>query len=194
MKISIITPYYKTLKEIKELSNILSPQLNEQVEWIIIDDGCYEDELDLLPAKVIHLKENSGGASYPRNVGLNNAIGEYITFVDGDDKVSNDYISTLLEKIKTDNFDYCYFNWKCLNFPYWEIIIKDKPPIWNCSVWNCLYKKQLIGDIRFDTNLIIAEDADFNNKTLRGIKSNIDKVLYYYNNGREDSITNNYNK
>ena len=53
--ISIITPYYKTLKEIKSLAKILEPQLTEDVEWIIIDDGCNETELDKLFNKT---KEN----------------------------------------------------------------------------------------------------------------------------------------
>lgn len=62
MRLSIITPYYKTLEETKELAKVLEPQLTDEVEWIIIDDGCNEKEFDTLKAKVIHLPKNSGGA------------------------------------------------------------------------------------------------------------------------------------
>ena len=74
--LSIITPYYNRLEYIKKLAEVLEPQLDQDVEWIIIDDGCNEKELDTLKATVYHLPTNSGGASVPRNVGLDNAKGE----------------------------------------------------------------------------------------------------------------------
>ena len=42
MLLSIIIPYYKTLEHTKELLKILEPQLDEDVELIIVDDGCKE--------------------------------------------------------------------------------------------------------------------------------------------------------
>ena len=110
MKLSIITPYYKTLEYTKELAKVLEPQLTPEVEWIIIDDGCHETELDKIKAKVIHLPVPSGNASKPRNVGLENAKGEYIAFIDSDDSVSKDYIQKILEKTK-EEWDYCYMSW-----------------------------------------------------------------------------------
>ena len=50
MKLSIITPYYDTLEYTKRLAEVLEPQLNEDIEWIIVDDGCNEKELDKLKA------------------------------------------------------------------------------------------------------------------------------------------------
>ena len=66
----------------KILANTLVPQLTDEVEWIIVDDGSHEYELDKLPAKVIHLENNSGSAAHPRNIGIEVAIGEFITFID----------------------------------------------------------------------------------------------------------------
>lgn len=186
MKLSIITPYYNVLKYIKKLAGILEPQLNDEIEWIIVDDGCNEKELDKLKAKVIHLKENSGGASIPRNVGLDNAIGEYITFIDADDTVAGNYISKILEKIENEDFDYCYFSWKSDKY---TIIIKDEPPVWNCCVWNCVYKKDIIGNTRFDPKFKMAEDYYFNVQVRKGKRVNITNILYYYNNVSESSLT-----
>ena len=92
VRLSIITPYYDCLEYIKRLKTVLEPQLSDNVEWLIIDDGCHELELDNFNAKVVHLEENSGCAGIPRNVGLDLAKGEYITFIDSDDLVSNDFI------------------------------------------------------------------------------------------------------
>lgn len=186
MKLSIITPYYNALKYTKKLAGILEPQLNDEIEWIIVDDGCNEKELDNFKAKIIHLQENSGGASVPRNLGLDNAIGEYITFIDADDTVSGNYISKILEKIQNENFDYCYFSWKSDKY---TIIITDDPPPWNCCVWNCIYKKDIIGNNRFDPKLKMAEDYDFNIKVKKGIRANILDILYFYNNEPTNSLT-----
>ena len=178
MKISIITPYYNTLEQIKELAEVLTPQLDNEIEWLIIDDGCNETELDSLNAKVIHLKENSGGASIPRNIGLDNATGEYIVFIDSDDLVKHNFISSIKSKIK-ETWDYCYYGWEMENQ---QIMIKNEPPSWNCCVWNCIYKRELIGNNRFDPKLKKAEDYDFNKRVRKGIRANIRKILYYYNN------------
>lgn len=186
MKLSIIIPYYNSLIYIKELFKVLEPQLNNEVEVIIVDDGCNEKELDNLKAKVIHLEENSGGASIPRNVGLDNAKGEYIAFIDSDDSVSENYISTILAKIETDDFDYCYFSWQATEF---TIIIDDVPPAWNCCVWDCVYKRETIGDNRFNPKFKMAEDANFNNRVRKGKKEIIPKILYYYNRKSPNSLT-----
>ena len=107
MRLSIITPYYNCLNRIKNLAQKLQPQLNEEVEWIIIDDGCHEKELDDFKAIIIHLQNNSGCAGIPRNYGLDIARGEYITFVDADDLVSPHFVKKILEKINSSTFDYC---------------------------------------------------------------------------------------
>ena len=175
MKLSIITPYYKTLEQIKKLASILEPQLTNEVEWIIIDDGCNEKELDTFNAIVIHLKENSGGASVPRNKGLDIATGEYIAFIDSDDYVSDNYIDKILTNLKGQ--DYMFISW---THRLGDIIIRQEPPTWNCCVWNCIYKRELIGNERFDPKLRIAEDYAFNKRVRRGTHNAIQDILYYY--------------
>lgn len=185
--ISIITPYYKTLNQTQRLAKILEPQLDETIEWIIVDDGCHEIELDSLKAKVIHLENNSNGASIPRNIGLDNAQGEYILFIDSDDTIANNYIEIIKKKIEQDsnNFDYCYFSWSS---QYNTIIINDEPPEWNGCVWNCIYKKELIGNERFNPNMQIAEDYDFNKRVRRGKRGNINNILYFYDANTPNSL------
>lgn len=183
--ISIITPYYNVREYIIELAKVLTPQLNDKVEWIIVDDGCNEKVLDNFKAKVIHLENNSGGASIPRNIGLDNAKGKYIVFIDSDDLVSDDYIQTILNKIK-EEWDYCYISWKGKTN---RIIIENEPPKWNCCVWNCIYKRDLIGNERFKPELKMAEDYDFNNRIRKGKRANITKIIYYYNEDTPNSLT-----
>lgn len=189
MKLSIITPYYKTLEYTKKLANSLEPQLNNEVEWIIVDDGCNERELDTINARVFHLTSNSGNPSTPRNLGLFYAKGEYIAFIDSDDDVEPNYVKKILEKID-EGFDYCYISWKATNGA--EIIIKDTPPDWNNSVWKCVYKKNKIDNIKFNPKINYGEDKDFNNHLPEGKVTSIVEPIYIYTVKREGSLTQRY--
>lgn len=182
MKLSIITPYYKTLEYTKRLREVLEPQLTSEVEWIIVDDGCNEKELDKFKAKVVHLPENSGGASKPRNIGLDNAAGEYIAFIDSDDLVSEDYIQRILHKL---GVDLIYLSWKGNSM---IVPIIDKPPKWNCAVWCRVYRREIIGNIRFDETLRVAEDWKFNEQIKPTTTKSIKEYVYFYNSGRKGSI------
>lgn len=207
-KLTIITPYYNTLTYTINLANVLLPQLRGDIEWLIVDDGCHEHALDRLydvvyydkraindiNIRVIHLDEPSGNASHPRNVGLDNATGEYIVFVDSDDLVTNDYIYKIRKKIYNEDFDYCYFSWASRDMRtetdyVAKYIIEDEPCEWNRSVWDCIYKRSLIGDERFNIEMLLGEDGDFNDRVRKGKKSNILDILYLYNWKREGSIS-----
>lgn len=186
IKLSIIIPYYNTLPYIKKLLNVIIPQLTNEIEVLIIDDGCNEMELDEFPVLVIHLGENSGGASIPRNVGLDIAQGEYITFIDSDDMVRNDYVQKILTMINIQDFDRCYISW---NNGHKDVIINNEPPKWNTCVWNCVYKKSFIGDIRFNPELKKAEDWEFNRKVGKGHCISITEPLYFYNENIQNSLS-----
>lgn len=189
MKLSIITPYYNCLKYIRELARILEPQLTDEVEWIICDDGCNESYLDTLNATVIHLPENTGCAGIPRNHGLDIAKGDYITFIDADDFVSDEFIAKILDEIDNSDFDYCLMSWKNVTNDY-TIDITNGRPEWNCSVWGIVYKSDIIGNNRFNNNRI-AEDFTFNQQVLKGKEEKITDIMYYYR-PNKDGIMNNY--
>ena len=183
MRLSIITPYFYTLTHTLEIAKVLEPQLNENIEWIIIDDGCNETELDKLNAKVIHLPTNSNGASRPRNVGLDIATGDYIAFIDSDDMITDDYIKTIMKSLGADII---YLSWKSHRH---DITMHLAPPKWNCSVWCRVFKREIIGNVRFDENLRMAEDWVFVNQLKFKTTKCIRKTIYFYNNGRIGSIT-----
>ena len=190
MKLSIIIPYYKTLKLTHKLLNVLIPQLTNKCELIIVDDDVNTLELDKYVCdnvKVIHHEVNSGCAGKPRNTALNESKGDYVVFIDSDDMVSENYIEKIINKIDNSEFDYCLFSWKFNGKSTEEIIITDNPPMWNCCVWNCIYKNT---KERFDEQMKIAEDYEFNKRVRKGKKENIVDILYLYNDSRKDSLTN----
>jgi len=195
MKLSIIIPYYNTKQYTDKLLDCLAPQITSDVEVILIDDGsqtAYTSEYSWV--KIIR-KEN-GGAASARNVGMDNAKGTYIAFIDSDDLVANNYIASILEKIDKEKFDYCYMSWKTLpgsSFNY-EVKLKDinsEFPSFNLCVWNRIYKRNLIKDIRFNENKKVAEDAEFIREASYRCKkkSVITDFMYYYRAGRNDGLT-----
>ena len=188
-KLSLIIPYYKTYNETTLLLNTLIPQLTNEVDVFLIDDGCHEEKLDIYKDKIniIHLEENHG-LSYARNCGIKKSQSKYLVFIDSDDCISDDYISTIIDKINTCDFDYCYFSWKMIN-QGWVIEIKDTPPDWNWAVWNAVYKKDYVE--LFDENITFREDVPWQQimRAKNGKKEIIDRILYYYNDGRPGSLT-----
>ncbi len=188
MKLSIIIPYHNTANLLIELLDKLDKQMQPDIEAIVIDDHSdipIVADYDWL--KVIRLEENSGGASKPRNIGLDNAKGEYIAFIDSDDMVSKDYIKEILNKIRLDK-DIIYLSWKSQKHNILLNPLKRKPSSWNCSVWCRVYKRSLIGKTRFRENLVIAEDLDFNKHIHPTSSTFIKKQIYYYN-IRENSLS-----
>lgn len=191
MKLSLIIPYYNTWEETKKLLETLTPQLNEDVEVIIVDDGCDEGRFNKISyskreIRCIHLLENSGVAGKPRNVGLDHAKGEYIAFIDSDDNVTEDYIERIMKAISSKP-DIIFLSWESVKQ---KIIMTRKPPQWNCSVWCRVYKREIIGNTRFDETLKKAEDWKFNQAIKYRTSVCIRKPIYLYNWGREGSLTN----
>lgn len=186
VKLSIVIPYWKTYELTEKLLKELSIQVNNQVEVILIDDGCNEQKLDELKnlirfdyLKIIH--QQNKGVSGARNTGIKEAQGNYIAFIDSDDMITMDYIERLLSLIDEHNEDIIYFNWADFN----ENAIIRRPQ--NYAVWKAIYKKDILPlfdeTARFNEDVFFQEELD--KKQLS--KFYYDRVLYIYNSNREGS-------
>jgi len=159
MKLSIIIPCYNAEPYIYELLDKLEPQLNDDIEVLLVDDGSKVPvKTDKKRIKVIR-KEN-GGVSSARNMGLDLCCGEYVSFIDADDLVSPDYVQKILQKVP---FDILEMSWKSLpGGPYYCIKLNsDKDRLINPSVCTRAFRREVIGDTRFNLNKDSAEDEDF---------------------------------
>ena len=184
MKLSIIIPYYNTWEYTEKLLEELKVQMNDinDIEIILIDDGCNETKLDQYDfIKVTHLDKNYG-ASHAWNVGLSQATGEYIGFIDSDDMITPNYLSTLLYFIHRENADEILFG-------FWS---NSKHPIKRpaCrAIWKAIYKRWLVP--QFDESKKYDTDLPFHNHIMLTPHTSIQTgiPLYYYNKDREGSIT-----
>jgi glycosyltransferase involved in cell wall biosynthesis len=180
--VSIVITYYQTYDLTLRLLKELSIQKTDNVEYILVDDGCTETRFDTFKDfTIIHLAEN-GGVSRARNIGTDYANGKYIAYCDSDDLVMPDYISHLLNIIDKYSEDVIIYNW--LDTTTNEVNRRPQ----NCAVWKAIYKKDIIP--KFDETLRVREDY-FWQKDLEQRNPSVyyyDRVLYIYNSGREGSL------
>lgn len=188
VKLSIIIPYFETYDLTKKLLDSLVHQSNREIEIILVDDGCdeiaFDDYVVLRSFDNLHIiHQENHGVSYSRNKGLEKAQGKYIAFIDSDDMVMPNYIDTLLELINTRDEEIIYFNWLDINT---NTIIRHPN---NPAVWKAIYKREILP--RFEECYKTKEDYFFNQELdkMNYSKYYYDKVLYIYNSGREDSLT-----
>lgn len=112
MKLSIITPIYNGEKYLPMLLYSIKAQHFSDWELLLIDDGSTDNSPILCDRyaaednriRVIH--QNNGGVSSARNVGLENAKGEWIGFVDCDDCPKPEMFSKLIQATKSPNCDF----------------------------------------------------------------------------------------
>lgn len=183
MLLSIIIPYYNTYDYTIKLLKELNIQYTDDIEVILVDDGCNEARFDVFERfTIIHLDKNYG-ASYAWNRGIDAAKGSYIAFIDSDDMISMDYVDTLVDAIKNHTEDVIKFAW----FDSDRMRLIQNPS--NRGIWKAIYKKEICPrfneawkertDIPFDVALRKTPHTEFY----------VDKLLYFYHSTREGSIT-----
>lgn len=99
--VSVIIPVYNSEKYIKECLNCVIEQTHKELEIVVINDGSIDGSEEIIQAmkekdnRIKYIKQENLGVGQARNVGLTNATGEYVIFVDNDDILRKDYIQTL---------------------------------------------------------------------------------------------------
>lgn len=204
--ISIIVPIYNAEQYLHRCIDSILAQSYTDFELLLIDDGSKDDSgaiCDDYAAKdsrvrVFH-KEN-GGVSSARNLGLDHAQGEYVTFCDADDYVSEDWLAAYSEAIAR-NVDLAIQGYyaidgdntveKNLSLCQGNTIEAKRQLITSLMsqgmygyLWVKLFRRAIIEEfaIRFDTQSTFREDEQFFSKCLEHTSSFIytDRVGYYY--------------
>ena len=104
--VSMIIPVYEVEAYLGECLETVLNQTYKNLEIILIDDEspdrCPEicDQYAQKDERIKVIHQKNGGAANARNHGLDMATGEYICFIDSDDKIENNYVEKLLGAIK----------------------------------------------------------------------------------------------
>lgn len=106
-QVSVIVPMYNSEKYVEKcLDSILSNNY-KNIEVLVVDDGSTDNSYDVVrkisSSKIRLFGQDNRGASSARNLGLENAQGEFVIFIDSDDYVSSDFVSVLVQELGTGN-------------------------------------------------------------------------------------------
>ena len=213
-KVSVILPVYNASKYVREALDSVINQTLSDIEIICINDGSTDNSLEILEeyaqkdARIrIHSQENRG-PSAARNVGMEIATGEYIGFIDADDKIDLNFYEELYKnaaKYGADIAAASIYRIKghkrkfILRIPRVKVIEKTSKkyralnlPHWS-YVWNKIYNTKVLKDLGFQfPEGKLYEDIVFTHEILHSTKKLVvvPKVKYYYY-INSDSITNN---
>lgn len=114
--VSVVIPIYNAENFLQECLNSILRQTYKNIEVIGINDGSQDNSLAILrenailDSRIVVIDSSNHGVARARNLGLANARGEYVTFIDSDDFVSEDYCEALLQNIRTNDSDGCIYS------------------------------------------------------------------------------------
>ena len=200
-KISVIIPTYNCANILKNTIQTLIHQSIgfENIELILVDDNSNDGTPEIIKEftnqyeniKCVFLKENSGSAAIPRNVGIENASAEYIMFLDNDDRYDLKMCETLYNAIEEHNVDIVMCKHKVIfysQFPDEKLIMPDTSFIKanpkenetllnDIYMWNKIFKREFIlnNDIKCPHSL--SEDMAFIIKSYM----NTDEMIFLNN-------------
>ena len=216
--ISIVIPVYNMEKYLRECLESVCNQTFNNIEIIIVNDGSIDNSKIIIEeylekdSRIVFIDKENTGLSDSRNIGLKNARGKYILFLDSDDYLNKNCCKTLYNEMEQENIDLLRLNYNIIykdefikkNISYKKMGKKifrlneyiknmNKKNLYNFNVWSYLFKKEIIENncIKFDKELHIGEDDIFTIEYLnycQKIKV-LDKNLYFYR-IREGSSTN----
>ena len=217
IKVSIIIPVYKApLDYLRDCLDSLVAQTMNECEFIVVSDGASETECSICKEYTVKdsrfkfFKRKHVGVSATRNFGINQAQGEYITFVDADDWIEpetcevtyhfakqNDsdmvFWDLIFEELKKDKemTQFCcqdieHLSVKEISFFKERIIYNSERALLIPALTVCkLIKLNVIksNNIKFEANLTRGEDRVFNYQITTRLNNiaYLKKVFYHYN-------------
>ena len=200
MVISIIVPVYNTEKYLQRCINSILAQTYVDYELLLVNDGstdgsgniCDEYAKNDSRVKVFHKK--NGGVSSARNVGLEEAQGEWVTFVDSDDWINEHFLMKMSENISSevDLIVSSAFSDKSIDAQEFvnEMLKRSLPP----QVWGKLYRRNVLkSSLQLPRDLFWGEDLVTNVLVGLGLSGRVkitSESLYVYD-INESSISNN---
>ena len=221
--VSVIIPVYNVKDYLSECIDSVSRQTYSNIEILIIDDGSTDGSSEICERyrqndyRIIYLKKENRGAAEARNIGIDSAKGEWITFCDSDDILSPTYIERMLGKAESSGAEIVacgYTTDLCLmeaknggNSDDNDVDVveqtglRQRSSIINTGIealeqgkvrqtlWGKLYRKSVFGDIRIP-NLSVHEDVAVIYRLYYKASKVVDiPDILYYNRIRRGSLS-----
>lgn len=214
--ISIIIPVYNTEQYLHRCVDSVLSQTFEDFELLLVDDGSTDksgaicDEYAAKDSRVRVFHKENGGVGSARDLGLDNAIGDYVTFADSDDWIEKTMFEEMYGKLSADQADlvYCDINtitdysrevysepefsqdkFQMLN----SFILSKVISLWRIMVSRTIFEKN---NIRHPEKISFAEDYHVVIRLLFFADKicYVDKALCNYYRGNTSSITHHFSE
>lgn len=213
--VSVIVPVHDVAAHVGAAIASLQAQAFTGFEAIVIDDGSTDGSGDLAQAAIGGdprfrlIRQDNRGLSAARNAGLALARGAFVAFLDGDDRFAPQFLSQMLAALRADGGGWvacavadCWPDGRTRAHPAihgaampeaprrwpldsWDAVIAHYP-----SVWNKLYRRELIGATRFAEGLWFEDHAFYLDLAARaGHLLHLPEPLYWQTRGRAGQIT-----
>lgn len=199
--LSIIVPVYNAEAYLADTVNSILKQTYTDYEVFLIDDGSQDhsaaicDDFSRLDTRIHVVHKENGGVSSARNTGLKLVNGDYIAFVDADDLVDPAMYETMIKALESSNADIAMCG-LVSETAYTEPIqvqkgniVYDNPlqllldeKLGTVYICNKIYRRNVIGDIRFDETIVYSEDQLFIAEVLieANLISVVPQIFYHY--------------
>lgn len=207
-KISVVIPVYNVESYLDATLQSVLQQSFHDFEAICINDGSDDSSEEILwkyakqDERIKVISQRNGGVSMARNMGLQNAGGEYICFLDADDVLHPqflellynaiaqtkadvawcEYVSISSDDVNLQKFDRYQLNRSLQTYPNILECLIARHPNPQVSLWNKLYKTDMVRGSNFDAGIKVAEDYIWLHKVLYHSKLAVyvPEVLYFY--------------
>ena len=197
MKVSIITPCYNAAPYIETTISSVQQQTLSDWEMIIVDDGSTDNSAEIIRQIAQHdlriklIQKENGGSASARKLGLSIAQGEYIQFLDADDRLDKNKLQLQITLMEQQSLDVSYTDWCWINMKGETTPIRGL----HCSLFRLLtawgpfgtlpphsfiYKHQFLKkhSIKIPTDVKEREDWDFHIEIFSK-KPNVQRISGY---------------
>lgn len=219
--ISVIVPVYNVEPFISNCLDSLSKQIYQNFEVLLVNDGSTDNsgaicrEYADRDSRFYYFEKENGGLSDARNFGIERSKGDYITFVDSDDWVTEEYLSILIETLKEQHSEIVVSTYSTYNesdglfyihvfdSDYYvknynsKLLMEELPLLEGYDMsfltsWGILFKRELFQEVQFPFGRV-CEDIGTNYKLFMQVEkvTYINKVSYWYRVGKE-GLSNSY--
>ena len=195
-KLTIAITAYDSFNILERTLTKLFEQIDnpEDVEVLVRNDNPALDDTQIaLTCAHCYFRydknEENIGESRSRQRNLDDATGEYITWIDADDNIEDNYIDIILAELALYDADIIMHRWHFLDGREGD---QHPKPLANWNVWANVYRTELVRDVKFDPLQVYSSDYYWLEKVVKEKNPNIyysDKSVNIYNDKNENSLT-----
>lgn len=206
--ISIIVPVYNVEEYLPKCLDSIIQQSYKNIEVLLINDGSTDNSLKICEEykkydnRITIFSQENSGLSSARNLGLDNALGSFISFIDSDDYVSPDFITDLYSLLKNTSSNIAMCNYMQVqaselnpissqSIPlkiqeysgceYLHLLYSKEFAVGKIVVWNKLYSRSIWDNLRFPIGRLNEDEAIIHYIYDKANKIAItSEILYFY--------------